>query len=180
AAARGAGADRGLPALVRQLGRVSPFRALVRRGPHGAGADDPGYRRRLPRAVRARRAAGDLRPAGGARRRARRRARPPARPTRAAWSGTELGRRLVVMWCVVGLADLVTAVTMGILSSQTSLGLLAGPISTAPLAGFPLSLIPTFLVPLAAILHLITLRRVLEPAPAEGERVDAPRAATAS
>jgi hypothetical protein len=99
---------------------------------------------------------------------------------RAAWSGTDLGRRLVVVWCVIGLADLVTAVTLGILNSQTSVGLLAGPISTAPLTGFPLSLIPTFLVPLAAILHLITLRRVLEPAPAEGQRVDAPRAATAS
>ena len=57
--------------------------------------------------------------------------------------------------------------------------LLAGPVGTAPLAGFPLSLIPTFLVPLAVMLHLITLRQVLGPARVESERLDAPRTATA-
>jgi len=98
---------------------------------------------------------------------------------RAAWSRTASGTRLVVLWCVLGIADLVTAVTLGALNSQTSIGLLAGEVSTAPVGTFPLSLIPTFLVPLAAILHLITLRRVLEPVHVGGERLDAPRAATA-
>jgi hypothetical protein len=49
---------------------------------------------------------------------------------------------------------------MGILASASPLGILAGEITTQAMGKFPLSLIPTFIVPLLLILHLITLGRV--------------------
>ena len=55
---------------------------------------------------------------------------------------------------------LVVAVSLGFLSSRSSLCLLAGATPSALVVAFPLSLIPTFLVPLYFILHLIALHRV--------------------
>ncbi|MGE5204711.1 MAG: hypothetical protein ACM3PW_03785 [Chlamydiota bacterium] len=43
------------------------------------------------------------------------------------------------------------------LSSATPIGILADGITTAPMAGLPLSLIPTFAVPLLALLHIICI-----------------------
>jgi hypothetical protein len=77
-------------------------------------------------------------------------------------SGTSTARRIVIGWCVVGLADLIVAVTMGVLNAPGKLGLLAGEVTTAPMLELPLSLIPTFLVPLGILLHLIVLRRSRE------------------
>ena len=74
-------------------------------------------------------------------------------------SGTLAARRIVIGWCVVGIADLVVAVTMGVLNAPGSLGLLAGDVTTAPLLVLPLSLIPAFFVPLSILLHIIVLRR---------------------
>ncbi len=74
-------------------------------------------------------------------------------------TSTSAARRIVIGWCVVGLADLVVAVTMGVLNAPGKLGLLAGEVTTAPLLELPLSLIPTFFVPLSILLHLIVLRR---------------------
>ncbi|MCA1696869.1 MAG: hypothetical protein LC749_20280 [Actinobacteria bacterium] len=75
---------------------------------------------------------------------------------------TRASRRIIVGWCVVGLADLVVAVTMGVLNAPGKFGLLAGEVTTAPLLELPLSLIPTFFVPLSVLLHLIVLRRTLK------------------
>jgi len=74
---------------------------------------------------------------------------------------TRAGRRIIIGWCVVGLADLIVAVTMGVLNAPGKFGLLAGEVTTAPLLELPLSLIPTFFVPLSILLHLIVLRRTL-------------------
>ena len=74
---------------------------------------------------------------------------------------TRAGRRIIIGWCVVGLADLVVAVTMGVLNAPGKFGLLAGEVTTAPLLELPLSLIPTFFVPLSILLHLIVLRLTL-------------------
>jgi hypothetical protein len=63
-------------------------------------------------------------------------------------------------WNVLGMLDLVMAVSLGILTSRSSLGLLAGATTSAAVVAFPLSLIPTFLVPFYLILHLISLYRV--------------------
>ena len=61
-------------------------------------------------------------------------------------------------WSVAAVADLVIAVTSGVMHSSTPLGVLAGPVSTDVMARYPLSLIPSFLVPLALLLHLCTFR----------------------
>ena len=74
-------------------------------------------------------------------------------------SGAPGARRVVIGWCVAGIADLVVAVTMGVLNAPGTFGLLAGEITTAPMLELPRSLIPTFLVPLSVLLHLIVLRR---------------------
>jgi hypothetical protein len=70
-------------------------------------------------------------------------------------------RSFLVIWNLLGIADLVTAVTLGVLSSQSPIGILASRGATTQLMGyFPLSLIPTFLVPLFLIFHVITLARL--------------------
>ena len=67
---------------------------------------------------------------------------------------------IFVMWNVLGMLDLVMAVTLGILASPSPLGVLAGEITTQVMGTFPLSLIPTFFVPLLIIFHLISLGHV--------------------
>ncbi|MBV8993667.1 MAG: hypothetical protein JO287_08180 [Pseudonocardiales bacterium] len=74
-------------------------------------------------------------------------------------SGTSAARRIVIGWCVAGIADLVVAVTMGVLNAPGQFGLLAGEVTTAPMLELPLNLLPTFFVPLSILLHLIVLRR---------------------
>jgi hypothetical protein len=65
-----------------------------------------------------------------------------------------------IAWNVLGSLDLVLAVTLGVLASRTPIGILAGDVTTRLMGQFPLSLIPTFFVPLLLILHLISLSRV--------------------
>jgi hypothetical protein len=61
---------------------------------------------------------------------------------------------------LLGLLDRVLAVTLGVLASATPIGPLAGDVTTRLMGHFPLSLIPTFFVPLLMICHLIALSRV--------------------
>jgi hypothetical protein len=65
-----------------------------------------------------------------------------------------------IVWNLLGILDLVLAVTLGVLASRTPIGVLAGDVTTRLMGQFPLSLIPTFFVPLLLILHLISLSRV--------------------
>lgn len=73
------------------------------------------------------------------------------------WGGT---RRWFVAWNVLGMLDLVTAVSMGILYSSSAFGVLvdSGP-TTLIMSELPRSLVPTFLVPLFFLLHLLALAR---------------------
>lgn len=68
-------------------------------------------------------------------------------------------RKTFIVWNLLGVLDLVTAVTLGVLASATPVGILAGDVSTRLMGMFPLSLIPTFFVPLLVIFHLISLSR---------------------
>ena len=68
--------------------------------------------------------------------------------------------RTFVAWNVLGILDLVTAVSLGVLASATPVGALAGDVTTRLMGQFPLSLVPTFFVPLLLIVHLIALSRV--------------------
>jgi hypothetical protein len=72
-------------------------------------------------------------------------------------------RNRFIAWNIFGLADLVLAVTLGILHSPSTAGLLANASPTTLLmAELPRSLVPTFLVPLFILLHLLALCRRAE------------------
>ena len=64
--------------------------------------------------------------------------------------------RLFMAWNVLGIVDLVVAVSMGALVSSLATGS-TGEITTAPMARLPLVLIPAFLVPFSTMLHLTAL-----------------------
>jgi hypothetical protein len=64
--------------------------------------------------------------------------------------------RAFIRWNVLGILDLVVAVTIGTLAATLSTGA-PGEISTAPMATLPLLLIPAFLVPLFLMLHTAAL-----------------------
>ena len=64
--------------------------------------------------------------------------------------------RAFIRWNVLGVLDLVVAISLGTLSATLSTGA-PGEISTAPMATLPLLLIPAFLVPLFLMLHTAAL-----------------------
>ena len=68
------------------------------------------------------------------------------------------GRRLAVWFNLFGLADLLNAVTLGVL---IGLGVLAVSPGAQALAVLPLALVPTLAVPVAITLHVVSLRRLL-------------------
>ena len=69
-------------------------------------------------------------------------------------------KRTFIVWNVLGSLDLVDAMTLGVLASASPVGILGGDVTTRLMGEFPLSLIPTFFVPLLLILHLICFARV--------------------
>ena len=78
-----------------------------------------------------------------------------------AWSWKRpFPKRTFIVWNVLGILDLATAMTLGVLASSSSVGILAGDVTTRLMGQFPLSLIPTFFVPLLLIFHLNSLLRV--------------------
>jgi hypothetical protein len=66
-------------------------------------------------------------------------------------------RGLAVLWNVVGLADLIVAVGMGVLTAPGRFQQFALDAPNALITAFPLVLIPTFLVPLSILLHGLSL-----------------------
>ena len=68
-----------------------------------------------------------------------------------------VNQQLILLWNAFGLLDLFAAIILGVLSSNGPLGILAHGATTQIMGTFPLSLIPTFLVPLFIIFHLITI-----------------------
>jgi uncharacterized membrane protein len=76
-------------------------------------------------------------------------------------------RGMIAIWNVLGLADLVAAVTLGATSSPGPLQLFHSGPSAAIMAGLPWVLIPCFLVPSLAFLHLCIFYRLREVAPRE-------------
>jgi hypothetical protein len=65
------------------------------------------------------------------------------------------------LWNVAGLIDLISAVSLGVLHSSSSFALLATAPTSDALARYPFSLIPSFFVPLAVILHALALRSIV-------------------
>jgi len=71
--------------------------------------------------------------------------------------GAPTWRRQVAWLNIAGLVDFVGAVGTGVLTSNTSLGLVAHEATRASMGALPLSLVPTFAVPLWIIFHVISL-----------------------
>ena len=60
-------------------------------------------------------------------------------------------------WHTLGMLAALTSGTMGILTSGTPLGLLAGGVTGQAMSAFPLNLVPIYLGPVTLIFHLIAL-----------------------
>jgi uncharacterized membrane protein len=89
----------------------------------------------------------------------------------------QLTSRTVLRWNLFGLADLIIALATGFLTSPSPFQMFAFDHPNELISVFPLVLIPTFLVPLAIILHifsLLQLRRFTESSNHEGAIKRAP------
>lgn len=71
-------------------------------------------------------------------------------------------RRAFIAWNIFGLIDLLSAISLGILYSPSTFGVLRTDISTGLMISFPVSLIPAFFVPLFILLHVLGLVRSRE------------------
>jgi hypothetical protein len=78
------------------------------------------------------------------------------------WKGYSWSKYAVVVWSVLGIADLVNAVTLGRITSPD--------FSTSTMATFPWILVPTIGVPLGLALHIITLYRLRKWVPKQAYR----------
>lgn len=83
------------------------------------------------------------------------------------------GRRLFVAWTLFGILDLLNAVALGVLHSDSPVGLLATDVNTDLMEQLPMVLIPAFGVPITLVLHVISLMTVSDPA--RRSRIELPR-----
>lgn len=67
-------------------------------------------------------------------------------------------RRPAIVFHALGLLDLAMAVTLGVISAPGVLQVFTGEPNTLPMTVLPEVLVPTFLLPLAVIIHITTLR----------------------
>jgi hypothetical protein len=67
---------------------------------------------------------------------------------------------LLWAWNLLGITDLVVAVTTGFLTSPSQLQLLALDRPNELISSFPLAMIPVFLVPLSLLLHIASLQKL--------------------
>lgn len=73
-------------------------------------------------------------------------------------------------WNLFGIADLIVAVGTGFLTSPSPLQMMALDKPNELATAFPLVMIPVFLVPLAILLHLASLKKLRQSATAEAPR----------
>ena len=73
------------------------------------------------------------------------------------WKGCSWSKYALVVWSVLGIADLVNAVTLGVITNPD--------FRTSTMATFPWILVPTVAVPTALALHGIVLYRLRKWAP---------------
>lgn len=72
------------------------------------------------------------------------------------------GRKLAIIWNIIGFLELTVAIVMGFLTSPTPYQLLALNNPNNFLFDFPLALVPLFAVPLSLLLHIFSLRVLLK------------------
>ena len=75
--------------------------------------------------------------------------------------GTPAGKRRAIIWNLFGMADLIVAVGLGIMTSPGPTQVFDTVPTSELITHFPLALVPTFLVPLAFTLHVISLWQLL-------------------
>ncbi len=72
-------------------------------------------------------------------------------------------RAWLLAWNTWGFIDLISAIVVGLLYSESALGILSpGTPTTRLMVTFPVSLIPTFFVPLFILLHALTFKRIVD------------------
>ncbi len=71
--------------------------------------------------------------------------------------GTPRGRRRAILWNLLGMADLIVAVGLGVTTNPGAAHLFNTTPSSVILTRFPIVLVPAFLVPLALTLHGVSL-----------------------
>lgn len=69
-------------------------------------------------------------------------------------------KTLALAWNYLGIADLVMAITLGVLTYSWLYQVIPTDISSNPISQFPLIIIPVFAVPLSILLHLFTIRNL--------------------
>jgi len=73
-------------------------------------------------------------------------------------------------WNLFGIADLIVAVGLGFLTSPSPLQMLSLDKPNELVTAFPLVMVPVFLVPLAVLLHLASLKKLRQSATAQTAR----------
>lgn len=88
------------------------------------------------------------------------------------WKGYSWSKYAVIVWSVLGIADLVNAVTLGIITNPDLSTSTTGTWILSNLIGRPVSLIfvPTVAVPTAIFLHVIVLYRLRNWEPIQAHR----------
>lgn len=74
---------------------------------------------------------------------------------------TPRGRRRAIVWNLFGIADLIVAIGLGIMTSPGPTQVFETAPTSELMTHFPLALVPTFLVPLAFTLHVVSLWQLL-------------------
>lgn len=74
--------------------------------------------------------------------------------------GNTGSRNYVLIWNVLGLLDLALALVLGFVTTPSRFQLLAVDNASIIITQFPLVLIPTFIVPLSILLHLVSLAKL--------------------
>ena len=69
-------------------------------------------------------------------------------------------KKLAIIWNIIGIADLVIAILIGIFAYPRPYQVLPVEVSTNIISLYPLVLIPLFAVPLAILLHFFSLRTI--------------------
>jgi hypothetical protein len=75
-------------------------------------------------------------------------------------SGTAQGRRAAIAWNILGLADFVVAITLGLLTSPGRFQLIVPTVQSIGAGAYPGVLTPAFVVPSSILLHALSLRQL--------------------
>ena len=89
-------------------------------------------------------------------------------------SGAPQGRSVAIAWNLLGIADLISAVSLGALTSPGPLQLIVPSVSSIGAGTYPGVLTPAFVVPSSILLHALSLRQLLRRGKAEAVHRSAP------